>query len=197
MTTQGVRSTIGFQSVSENDKITTINASTPGEFERLENAILRRIQKLILGQTLTSDVGSNGSYAVAAIHNEVRNDKRRADMRMVQMTGQRLVDILCEINKLQPMKFIMADDSGLELHRAQRDAVLVPVLAASGLQLNKEYFTDNYDYTAEDLIEKEVEAIDTTLPADESNTKQGGKVDSDRDMNDPPVNGRSVADGEV
>lgn len=197
MVTQGVRSTIGFQSVSENDKITTINASTPGEFERLENAILRRIQKLILGQTLTSDVGSNGSYAVAAIHNEVRNDKRRADMRMVQATGQRLVDILCEINRLQYHQFIMSDDAGLELHRAQRDAVLVPVLAASGLTLSKEYLTDRYDFITEDFEEKEViHALEGGTPSDKTNTKQGGNVDSNRDMNKEATRNRSVSDGE-
>jgi len=63
----------------------------------------------------------------------VRNDKRRADMRMVQRTGQQLVNNLAIVNGLEPPKFVMADDSGLEMSRAQRDSILLPVLAGSGL----------------------------------------------------------------
>lgn len=173
MVAQGVRSTVAWESVSGDDKAQAITASTPGEFERLENAILRRIQKLILGQTLTSDVGSNGSYAVAAIHNEVRNDKRRADMRMVQTTGQQLVNNLCLINGIKDVpKFVMADDSGLETARAQRDSILAPILKISGLQLKREYFERNYDYTSEDIEEGIVTAA--------------GEVDSD-DSNEDDV----------
>lgn len=197
MKAQGIRSTIAWKSVSETDKVTTINASTPGEFDRLEQAILRRIQKLILGQTLTSDIGSSGSYAAAAIHNEVRNDKRRADIRMVQQIGQQLVNTLCMINGISDqLKFIMADDSGLELGRAQRDAVLSPVLAASGFKLSKEYYLRNYDYKDEDIDETDNEVSDPLLPnpaGDASNQKKGGVVDKDRDIGvSPAMKDRSV-----
>ncbi len=197
MKAQGIRSTIAWKSVSETDKVTTINASTPGEFDRLEQAILRRIQKLILGQTLTSDIGSSGSYAAAAIHNEVRNDKRRADIRMVQQIGQQLVNTLCMINGISDqLKFIMADDSGLELGRAQRDAVLSPVLAASGFKLSKEYYLRNYDYKDEDIDETDNEVSDPPLPnpvGDVSNQKKGGVVDKDRDIGvSPAMKDRSV-----
>ncbi len=195
METQGVRSTIAWQSVSDTDKITTINASTPGEFDRLEQAILRRIQKLILGQTLTSDVGSSGSYAAAAIHNEVRNDKRRADMSMVKRTGQQLVNVLCMINGITDVpKFIMADDSGLELGRAQRDAVLAPVLTASGFRLSKDYYLRNYDYVTEDVVDvPEVKTPDLPHPdlmnpaGDPTNQKKGGVVDKNRDVAPSPA----------
>jgi phage gp29-like protein len=173
MQAQGVRSTVAWESVGGDDKIETITASTPGEFDRLEQAILRRVQKLILGQTLTSDVGSNGSYAVAAIHNEVRNDKRRADMRKVMATGQQLVNNLCLINGIKDVpKFVMADDSGLETSRAQRDAILAPVLKISGLQLTKEYYLRNFDYTDKDIEEGIVTSI--------------GEVDSEDDSKDDP-----------
>jgi hypothetical protein len=205
MEAQGIRSTIAWQSVSADDKVTTINASTPGEFERLEQSILRRIQKLILGQTLTSDVGSSGSYAAAAIHNEVRNDKRRSDLRMVMRTGQQLINNLCELNSFKDIpKFIMADDSGLELARSQRDAVLTPVLAASGLLLTKEYYLRNFDYFLDDLEEKEVvdpnEGMEPNEPStqahpegDPTNQKKGGQVDSERDLTpSEPMLDRSV-----
>lgn len=196
METQGVRSTVAWQSVSDTDKITTINSSTPGEFDRLEQAILRRIQKLILGQTLTSDVGHSGSYAAAAIHNEVRNDKRRADMRMVQQIGQQLVNTLCAINGIsEKLKFMMADDSGLELGRAQRDAVLAPVLNSSGFKLSRKYYLRNYDYQNEDIEDVEVD-LKNDLPhpeGDPTNQKKGGVVDVQRDIGtSPAMEDRSV-----
>lgn len=194
MVAQGVRSTVAWESIDGEDKVQPITASTPGEFDRLESAILRRIQKLILGQTLTSDVGSNGSYAVAAIHNEVRNDKRRADMRMVQRTGQQLVNNLAMINGMEPPKFIMADDSGLEMSRAQRDSVLMPVLAASGFKLSRNYFETKFDYDNDDIEDKEAEQPvndsmkDKTMPEKDELDDEG--------MLKEPTRGRSVSDGE-
>ena len=152
MKAQGVRSVIGWQGRAE-DSFQTINASNPGEFERLELALTKRIQKLILGQTLTSDVGSTGSYAAAKVHNEVRQDKTHADSKLAMRTIQGLVDTLASLNGLQPVKFIIADDVGLESERATRDAALVPVMAASGLKLTPNYFMDRYDYREEDLME--------------------------------------------
>lgn len=190
MKKQGVRSTVAWQSVSSDEHVQAITASTPGEFDRLEQALIRRVQKLILGQTLTSDVGSNGSYAVAAVHNEVRNDKRRADIRMVQQVGQRLVNILSFLNGWEAPRFVLADDSGLEMSRAQRDSVLTPVLSSSGYRLSEAYFLRNYDYTSEDLETVEAQTV-TTDP------KVTGKTKTVEDLGqkDPPVKDRSVVDG--
>lgn len=201
MVAQGVRSTVAWESVSGDDKAQAISASTPGEFERLENAILRRIQKLILGQTLTSDVGSNGSYAVAAIHNEVRNDKRRADMRMVQTTGQHLVNNLCLINGIKDVpKFVMADDAGLETARAQRDSILAPILKISGLQLTREYFEKNFDYEIDDIEEGVIQTSGNSDPNDPNEDSESsdplGVKESTKDTGEkrPAVKDRSVAD---
>jgi hypothetical protein len=200
MTAQGVRSTVAWQSVTGDDKIETITASTPGEFERLENAILKRVQKLILGQTLTSDIGSHGSYAVAAIHNEVRNDKRRADLRMVQAAGQKLVNNLALINGIDPPRFVMADDAGLEMTRAQRDSVLIGVLQNSGLQLTREYFLRSYDYSEDDLQEieeddkMEDETEDEVVDEMEDGEPTGTPSTNETSELPPAVKDRSVAD---
>lgn len=188
MTAQGVRSTVAWQSATGDDKIETISASTPGEFERLENSILKRVQKLILGQTLTSDIGKNGSYAVAAIHNEVRNDKRRADLRMVQAAGQKLVDNLAFVNGMEAPRFVMADDAGLEMTRAQRDAVLIGVLNGSGLSLTKDYFLRSFDYEVTDLQETE----DKTDPP--SNVDSGTASTNQTEELPPAVKDQSIVD---
>lgn len=141
--------------VRTDEDITAVLTAQPGEFERVERALITRIQRLILGQTLTSDVGAAGSYAAAKVHNEVRQDKRNADLRLISATGQSLVDRLAALNGLQPPRFVMADDTGLEGARAERDAKLLPVLQASGLTLARNYFTDRYDLAEEDLVEAE------------------------------------------
>jgi hypothetical protein len=196
MTAQGVRSTVAWQSVTGDDKIETISASTPGEFERLENAIIRRAQKLILGQTLTSDIGTHGSYAVAAIHNEVRNDKRRADLRMVQAAGQKLVDNLAILNNFDPPRFVMQDDAGLEMTRAQRDSVLVSVLQSSKLRLTKDYFLRSFDYEEKDLqdIEEEDDIEDTSKDGMNDGQPTGTPSTNKTSELPPAVKDRSVAE---
>lgn len=49
----------------------------------------RQISKGVLGQTLTSDVGDSGSRALGDVHNDVRDDIRRADARQVERTFNR------------------------------------------------------------------------------------------------------------
>ena len=186
MQKQGVRSAVAWQSVADTDRVSTINASTPGEFASLENAIRSRIQRLILGQTMTSDVAGSGSYAAAAVHNQVRKEKVAADIRFGERKMQGVVDRLCGLNGFDRHRFILADANGLETARAARDGVLMPVLNACGLKLAKSYFTDVYDYREEDLEEVE----------DAGN--QGGMEPveqvEDPTTTTPPTKGKSITD---
>lgn len=193
MKAQGVRSTIAWQSTSDRDNVSTITASAPGEFERLENAIIRRVQKLFLGQTLTSDVSQQGgSYAQATVHNQVRHDKTRSDVRMATAVQQKLVNTICELNGFAPLRFIMNDDADLAATRAARDAVLYPVLSGSGFRLSKDYFVDTYDYRETDLEEKVVQPNPFTNPAPADSASEGeGDGPS---AQEPADNQRSVAD---
>ena len=54
----------------------------------------------------------------------------------------------------------MADDAGLEMHRAQRDSVMAPVLKANGFRLKRDYFLRNFDYNDDEI--EEVEEIDNS-----------------------------------
>lgn len=150
MQAQGVTRTVGWQPTSPDEAVTTITASTPGEFERLESALDRCIQRVVLGQTLTSDVGKSGSYAAAKVHDEVREDKRRADVRMVTTTVQQLVATLWQLNGFPGAAptFVMQDDVGLEEARASRDAILAEKL---GVRFTPEYLIDRYDLEADDF----------------------------------------------
>lgn len=129
-------------------------------FEQFENALLKRIQRVILGQTLTSDVGSSGSYAAAKVHQSVLDDRRIADIRLVTKTVQTLVNALHTLNGFsgEPPLFVMEDETGLELERADRDSKLVQ---AGVLKLTPEYLTRVYDYEEGDF--EIPQAVDTNV----------------------------------
>lgn len=137
--------------VRPDEEIEAMFSTGPGEFQRVEDAVIKRIQRLILGQTLTSDVGDVGSYAAAKVHNEVRIDKRNADLRLVSASVQRIVNSLCGLNGIEPPRFELVDNTGLESERATRDATLLPVLKESRLNLSRDYFLDRYDLDEGDL----------------------------------------------
>jgi phage gp29-like protein len=144
----GVRSVLA---VGTNDSLDVIAQAGSGEFQMVEDALNRRIQKLILGQTLTSDVGSAGSYAAAKVHNEVRDDKRRADVKIIQTGLQRIVNALWALNNFgidNVPRFDMGDEAGIERERADRDAILVN---SGAIQLTEEYVLRAYDYQPGDI----------------------------------------------
>jgi hypothetical protein len=71
-------------------------------FEEFERAVCARVQKVILGQTLTTDAGGStgraGSYALGKMHNEVREDRRNADLRLITRSIQHQVNALWTLN---------------------------------------------------------------------------------------------------
>ena len=137
--------------VGTDETISAVTSGGAGEFDKVEMALGRRIQKLILGQTLTSEVGDKGSYAAAQVHNEVREDKRRADIRLVTGTVQHLCNAIWSLNALPgvPPTFVMQDDTGLEVARATRDAALVQ---AGVLTLTEQYLMDRFDFEPGDFV---------------------------------------------
>lgn len=70
-------------------------------YERLSSFLDAQISKAVLGQTLTSDVSSNGgSRALGEVHNEVRRDIMRSDARQLAAALNRsLVRPLVDLNR--------------------------------------------------------------------------------------------------
>jgi len=137
--------------VDENDDVTPVAAQGDGSaFERFELSVTKRIQKVILGQTLTTDVGNTGSYAAAQVHDGVRADRKHADIRMVARTVQTFVDALTELNwpGAEPPTFVLEDATGLQPERAERDSKLVQ---AGIIKLTDDYLLRAYDFEAGDF----------------------------------------------
>jgi phage gp29-like protein len=137
--------------VSATDDVGTVGAATGNAgqaFEAFETNVIRRIQKVVLGQTLTSGTdGGSGNRALGQVHDAVRHDKRNSDISLIQYTMQRVVDAACTLNNLAPHKIVFADDTGLEKDRATRDKDLYAV----GVRFEKTYFQDSYDLAEEDF----------------------------------------------
>jgi phage gp29-like protein len=154
MTGLGFSAVVG---VGKDEDVSAVTASGAAEFTRVESALIQRIQRLILGQTLTSQVGDSGSYAAAKVHDEVRDDKRRADIRLVTGSVQTVVDALWRLNNLpdEPPTFVLQDDTGLESERAERDASLT---SAGVLQFTEQYLLAKYDLEPGDFT------LPTALP---------------------------------
>jgi phage gp29-like protein len=98
--------------ISESTKIEFVEAAGKGgasPYRDLVELINKEMSKAVLGQTLTSDVGGNGSYAAGMVHQVVRDDIMRADARALERTINRgLVRPLVMFNfggAVKPPKF--------------------------------------------------------------------------------------------
>ena len=160
----GINTAIG---VGTQDTVSIVTQNGSGEFERLEQALNKRIQKLILGQTLTSDTGGSGSYAAAKVHDQVRMDRKMADLRLVTNTIQRIIAAFWQLNRYagEAPLFVMEDGKGLEMERATRDAELVK---HGIVKLTEEYLLTHYDFEAGDFT------IPEAAPAAPANQKLSG-----------------------
>lgn len=131
-------------------EIQEANKSSSAEiFEKLMDKMNAEISKAILGQTLTTEVGSTGSYAASNTHFAVRQDIIDADKKMVEKTINKLIQWIYEINfsnKDIPV-FEMFEVEDIDLGLAQRDKIL----SETGVKFTKEYFIKNYGLEEDDF----------------------------------------------
>ena len=131
-------------------EIQEANKSSSAEiFEKLMDKMNAEISKAILGQTLTTEVGSTGSYAASNTHFAVRQDIIDADKKMVEKTINKLIQWIYEINfsnKDIPV-FEMFEVEDIDLGLAQRDKIL----SETGVKFTKDYFIKNYGLEEEDF----------------------------------------------
>lgn len=125
--------------------------NSPNKFTEFEIACTRRIQRLILGQTLTSGTdGGSGNRALGDVHNEIRQEKRSADIRLITDAVQRVLDTLAALNALPAPRFVMEEEAGLQMERAARDKTLVD---AGMLRFTRRYLEEKYGLEPDDFEE--------------------------------------------
>lgn len=118
-------------------------------FDTFNTVLLRQIQKLVLGQTLTSGTDGAGSRALGQVHENVRKDKLKSDIRLVTPTLQAIVNAMCLLNGWQDHKIIIGEDKALNEDQAKRDVDL----KNSGAEFTNQYFIREYGLQDGDLKE--------------------------------------------
>lgn len=131
-------------------------------YDKLIDKMNAEISKAILGQTLTTEVGSMGSYAAANTHMQVRKDIIASDQKLVESVINKLIRWIYEINfpNTEIPVFSMYEEEEVDLTLAQRDKVL----SETGVQFTKEYFIKNYG-----LEEEDFEIRENTYPLNNPN----------------------------
>ncbi|MDM1247909.1 DUF935 family protein [Acinetobacter sp. R933-2] len=128
------------------------SGSTGGAFESFNNQLLRQIQKVVLGQTLTSGNDGGGSNALGQVHENVRLDKLKSDIRLVTPTLQAVVNALCKLNNWSEYKVMVGEKpKPLNKDQAERDAHL----KNAGANLTPQYFKREYSLQEGDVAEPE------------------------------------------
>lgn len=141
-------------SIDAEDDVQILSAASSSNagtsFETFNNTIIRQIQKVILGQTLTSGTDGTGSRALGEVHDNVRKDKLNADIRLVTPTFQAIVDALCALNGWGKHEIILGEKSKqLNKEQAERDVKLKD----AGAVFTTQYFIREYGLQEGDLAE--------------------------------------------
>jgi len=112
--------------------------------EAADNAI----SKAILGQTLTTQIGKNGSFAAAQVHDMVRQDLVKADKRRIAQLMTRALSWLTLYNfgpDVRPPRFAFDEPEDLKKEKAERDKLLYGV----GVRFKPEHIAAEYNIPLE------------------------------------------------
>lgn len=143
----------GAMGIGAQDDVDAVSPTSNGEaFERFQDRVDRRIQKVVLGQTLTTEANSKGggSLALGQVQDGVRQDRKDADLRMIVKTVQAVVNAITWLNfpNAEPPVFEMDSGRDLGIQRAERDAKLV---GAKIVRLTPKYLLERYDFDEGDI----------------------------------------------
>ena len=124
-------------------------SSSAAIYEQLIDKMNAEISKAILGQTLTTEIGSTGSYAASNTHMGIRQDIIDSDKKLVEQTINQLIQWIYEINfsNAEIPVFELYQEEDVDLALAQRDKILFD----SGVKFTKEYFIKTYGLEEEDF----------------------------------------------
>ena len=130
---------------------TTGASGTAGSaFEMFNKTLAQQIQKIVLGQTLTSQSDGTSGYALGKVHENVRGDKLKSDIRLTTPTLQAVVNALCWLNNWSEHKVIIGEEAKpLNKEQAERDAHL----KNAGANLTNQYFMREYGLQEGDVVD--------------------------------------------
>ncbi|HSA05672.1 MAG TPA: DUF935 family protein [Candidatus Gastranaerophilales bacterium] len=144
----------------------SVKTSSSDVYERLVDKMNAEISKAILGQTLTTEIGSTGSYAASNTHMGVRQDIIEADKKIVERTLNRLIRWIYQFNftgqnNIPIFSLFEEEDADLNLI-ADRDKKISEI---PGVRFTKKYLMKTYGFDEDDIEVLEVNAPEKPQPA--------------------------------
>lgn len=118
-------------------------------YEAIITKCEKNIAKVILGQTLTTDIGTSGSYAASNTHQQVREDLIASDVRLCEKTVQEFINKIHSLNfsDCNAPIFKIYDEEQIDQTLAERDNKLKTL----GVKFNKSYIQKAYGLSEEDF----------------------------------------------
>lgn len=146
--------------IPDDSSVEIITGSDKGSvdiYERLCHFCNAEISKALLGQTLTTEVGDNGSYAAGKVHQDVRADIIESDADMLTEQLNQLIRWVIDynfrdVNDYPEIIFYYPEDVDKDL--ADRDSTL----SAQGVRFTKKYYSRAYG-----LNDDEFDVVDPTV----------------------------------
>lgn len=128
----------------KNSELIMIQASRDSSiYTSIEDKTVRAIQKVILGETQTSDMAERGSSGSAGVQNEVRQEKTWADIELVQKALNETVYQIALVNgfNLDNLPVVTLEwDPDFSIEQAARDNALYNM----GVRFTPKYYKKTY-----------------------------------------------------
>ena len=106
------------------------------------------VSKVIMGQTLTAEIGENGSYAASKTHEGVLAAYQQADQRLVQDTINKIAKYYSLVNSTgAPPQFVWFEEADPKKEFADRDKII----SETGGRFTKKYFIRQYGYKDDEI----------------------------------------------
>jgi phage gp29-like protein len=148
----------GAIAAGENMELSLLDGSSSGSSDNYLSFIHfcnAEISKAILSQTLTTEQGTTGSYAMSQTHLTVRKDVVESDAKIVESVMNRLIEFIVELNfndVAELPKFVLYGDLEADITLARRDQI---IFSTGYVKPTKAYLTRNHNYK-----DDEIEMID-------------------------------------
>lgn len=142
-------------------------------FEKLYDRCEASIQRVILGQNVTSGQRAGGSMALGVVTDGLRIEERDADIDFITPEIQKLVNSLWARNEFagRAPRVEFATPRNLNPEQAARDAALAPVMTAAAVKFTAQYFREQYGFDEAYLTDAAAEPA----PPDEEPAPPGAK----------------------
>jgi phage gp29-like protein len=133
------------------DILESSKTSSADVYKNLLHFCNAEISKAILSQTLTTEQGDTGSYAMSQTHLQVRKDVVDADKQLVEYWLNKLIEWIIEFNfesVSEIPRFVMYEEQDVDMTLAQRDQTLS---STGQVKFTKEYFKRNYGFKDDEI----------------------------------------------